>query len=203
MGAVEFWSLFALSASASAFSVILVTPSISRLASRLGAMDAPGERRAHALATPRLGGLAIAVGALVGILVTAGAPGIARPGHQPLLAVFASTTAILFLGMADDLRQIRPTSKLLIEGFLAAGCWFGGVRVAGLDIFGVGLVNLPMPVSLLLTVGWIVGVTNAINLLDGLDGLAAGVVGIVSATLMMIGLIGGTDNLFLIFTCGV
>ena len=65
-----------------------------------------------------------------------------------------------------------------------------------------GIIPMNTALSLVLTVGWIVGVTNAINLLDGLDGLASGVVSIVTTTMLLVGLVVGLPNVFLTITCG-
>ncbi|MBI1785855.1 undecaprenyl/decaprenyl-phosphate alpha-N-acetylglucosaminyl 1-phosphate transferase [Candidatus Sumerlaeota bacterium] len=182
--------------------VVAATPLVIRLAERLGAVDDPGGRRVHGSATPRLGGLAIALGGLAGMLVVLGVPGIAIVGHLPLAITFAATCGILCLGFYDDVHQVPAMTKLLMQTVLALMCWAGGVRANTLGIPGLHFLGLSSPLSLLITVGWIVGVTNAINLLDGLDGLAAGVVAIVSATLVLVGVTSGGVSLLLIFTTG-
>src|SRR5947208_2856993 len=108
MPQVSLWLIFALPAIASTLTVVLVTPWVKRLAVRLGAIDDPGGRRIHGTATPRLGGLAIAIGAAIGVLVALRVPGIGRPGHIPLTVAFFATCGVLTLGFIDDLRQVPP-----------------------------------------------------------------------------------------------
>ncbi len=136
----------------------------------------------------------------MGILIAVRVPGIGIAGHIPLITAFVATCGILALGFVDDWRQVRPLTKLIVQTGLALVCWTGGVRVGFVTLPSVGMTHLASPLGLLLTVGWIVGVTNAINLLDGLDGLAAGVVSIVSTTLLLVGLLGEGSNVFLVLT---
>lgn len=194
------WLLLA--AGVSFLCVALVTPFVAQFARRLGAVDDPGGRRVHAVSTPRLGGLGIALGAFAGVLVSLGIPGIGSFGHTPLLTVFFATMGMLALGFIDDVRQVPALTKLMIQVVLAMVCWLGGVRVTWLTLPFIGQLDLIWPLSMALTVAWIVGITNAINLLDGLDGLASGVSAIVTTTLMLVGLMSNHNGVFLIFTAG-
>lgn len=178
-----------------------ITPAVARLALRLGCVDEPGGRRLHAAATPRMGGLAIAAGVGAGMLASIWAPGAWSVGTRPMAAVFLASTGMLALGLADDLFQVSPARKLLVQTALAILCWVGGVRILGAGVFTSETVALPPAVAFLVTVGWIVGVTNAINLLDGLDGLAPGVVAIVASTMVAVGLTNNAGNVFLAVSC--
>ena len=180
--------------------VIVATPLVARMARRMGAVDDPGGRRVHAATTPRMGGLGLAFGALVGVAAASWVPGIARPGHGPLTFVFVATLGIIILGVIDDLRHVAPAHKLLVQFFLASLCWWGGARVERLGVPMYRGAEIYPLISYLITVAWIVGVTNAINLLDGLDGLAAGVVAIVSATLTLTAIMNGSGAIFLLYT---
>jgi UDP-GlcNAc:undecaprenyl-phosphate/decaprenyl-phosphate GlcNAc-1-phosphate transferase len=165
----------------------LLVPAVTRLALSLRAVDLPGERRHQAGAVPRLGGVAIAAG----LGVAAGVAAVARwsdwGGHIPRaeLAALALGTALVFLvGVVDDLTGVSPAKKLLFELVAAwllvrVGWSFSVLRLPGLGQVELGLAG--WLVSLL----WIVGVTNAINLIDGLDGLAGGVVTIISTSLLV------------------
>ena len=162
------------------FAVAMLTPFVARLAVRLGAVAQPGGRHVHEAATPRMGGLAIAGGAALAMLPILSIPGIGNYGQRPLYAVFAATCGMIILGAADDWRPVPHLRKLAVQFALAYVCWHFGVRIHGLSLPFAESLHLARPVGLVLTLLWIVGVTNAINLLDGLDGLAAGVSAIVA-----------------------
>jgi len=136
-----------------------------RLAPRLGLLDRADGRKLHQGARP-IGGLALFLGLLIGI-----APFIT---WLPAVAsVILGSAVIVGLGLLDDLRGLGPRTKLLVQ-LLAAliptmwgGIWIQSISLGGLSL---GLGNW----GILLTLLWLVGITNALNLLDGLDGLAAG-----------------------------
>ncbi len=164
----------------------LAVPLVARLAIALRAMDAPDERKLQAGAVPRLGGLAIILGMASGIGVAAIThwARLARSiERRDLLALAAGTALVFLVGAVDDVVGVTPGRKLLVELFAATllvrlGWSFEVLRLPGMGEVRLGLAAAP--VSLL----WIVGVTNAINLIDGLDGLASGVVTIISTSLL-------------------
>lgn len=173
---------------------LLLTWTAIRWSPRLGLMDRPDPRKNHAVATPLGGGVALYLSvALSLVLVVAAAfaikevpslagiaPEIARAHaagilHQaPLLAlILGIALAQMLLGLVDDCRGLDYRLRLLVEVVLASAIVGGGVQ---LDLLpGWNWLTWP------LTVLWIVGLTNAFNLLDNMDGLSAGVAGIASA----------------------
>jgi UDP-GlcNAc:undecaprenyl-phosphate GlcNAc-1-phosphate transferase len=165
----------------------LLVPTVTRLALALRAVDRPGERRQQSGTVPRLGGIAIACG----LVVAAGAAAIAHWSEwgayipRGEVAALALGTALVFLvGMVDDLVGVSPLKKLLFELVAAwllvrVGWTFEVLRLPGLGEVHLGLFGS------FLSLFWIAGVTNAINLIDGLDGLAGGVVAIISASLLV------------------
>ncbi|MEA2693639.1 MAG: UDP-GlcNAc:undecaprenyl-phosphate/decaprenyl-phosphate GlcNAc-phosphate transferase [Acidobacteriota bacterium] len=165
----------------------LVVPTITRLALTLRAVDLPGERRHQSSAVPRLGGVAITAG----LAVAAGAATIARwgewGGHIPkaeLAALALGTIMVFLVGVVDDLVGVSPLKKLVFELIAAAllvrvGWSFEVLRLPGLGEIHLGVWGW------LVSILWIAGVTNAINLIDGLDGLAGGVVAIISTSLLV------------------
>jgi UDP-GlcNAc:undecaprenyl-phosphate GlcNAc-1-phosphate transferase len=178
----------------------LVVPLVARIAVALRAMDAPSERKLQAGAVPRLGGLAIMLGMASGIGVAA----ITHWGRlvrsverRDLLALAVGTALVFLAGAADDLVGVTPGKKFVVELFAACLLVRVGWSFQVLRLPGVGEVTLGIaaaPVSLL----WIVGVTNAINLIDGLDGLASGVVAIISTSLLCYATLqGGAGTVFL------
>ena len=141
-------------------SVLLLTPLAARLATRLGVIDHPGGHKTHLEATPYLGGAAVAVGLIVVGFVVGSTT-------RQIVIIAACGLAAFGLGV----RGVRPFHKLAFETALGSILWFAGIR-AGL--FGFA------PVDFLLTIAWVVGITNAVNLIDNIDGLASSVAAIAS-----------------------
>ena len=166
----------------------VAVPPVARIAAALRAVDrADGRRKRHAGEIPRLGGVAIAVGLASGCALAFALEGGAWAEALPKRELFAlafGTGLVFLVGAVDDLFGVTPGKKFLVE-FLAA--WLlvrVGWSIEAIRIPGLGMVELGFwggVVSLL----WIVGVTNAINLLDGLDGLAGGVIAIIAASLLV------------------
>lgn len=159
----------------------VLTPLVRFLAFRIGAVDHPNERRINKVAMPTAGGLAIFLAfalVAVGILPQL-APRIGG-GISYLSYVFPLVLAggmIVVTGLLDDVREIRPLPKLVGIVCAAVVIWcctefhFDSFKLP----FGGPLLAFPDWLSFVLTVAWIVGITNAVNLLDGLDGLVSGV----------------------------
>lgn len=142
-----------------------LTPAAGRFALRVGALDRPGEaRRIHDRPIPRMGGLAVFAGLCLGL------------GFFPAEArrILPGAALVTLLGAVDDRYDLPPEAKLLGQSVSAAAAILGGVEIRFLTVFSLPAA-LPRPVGILLTVVWIVGMSNALNLLDGLDGLSAGV----------------------------
>ncbi|MGC6486528.1 MAG: glycosyltransferase family 4 protein [Planctomycetota bacterium] len=158
----------------------LATPACIRIARRLGVVDRPDLRKEHEAATPYLGGVAVLTGIAVGLValaaaIPARAEALAHPDER-VLVILCGAVAIFLLGLADDFRPLRARYKLLAQVAVAAFVWNAGVRFDGMPLLDGTRFDLDCAyVSLPLTVLWIVGVTNALNLIDGLDGLASGI----------------------------
>ncbi len=148
----------------------VATPWAARIAHRVGMVDHPKEGRFHSDPTPYLGGLAVAAGLILIGGVAAGAEG-------QLLVLLLCGVALGAVGFVDDWRSIGPLMKIAIEAACGLALWLVGVRAG---FFGVPALDL------LLTIGWVVAVTNALNLLDNMDGLSSGVVAIAGVTFFAI-----------------
>ena len=160
------------------------TGPVGAFARRIGAMDRPGEsRRVHDHPIPRLGGLAIFLGFLAGLLLFTSVT-------RPLRGILLGSAVIVVLGVADDIYDLNPWVKLLVQTIAAVIALLHGVEIRILTNpvhFAGGVISLgalSAPITLL----WIVGMTNALNLIDGLDGLAAGVAGISCASMLAVSL---------------
>ena len=157
---------------------LVVTPLVRVFAHRRGLLDEPDGRKVHRVPIPRLGGIAMAIafGVAIGGATLAdpdlGSTLGLRPNRAP--AILAGVGLLLLLGIVDDVRGVRAMVKLVFQAAIAAIAWWAGLGIEQL-FFPWGAVDLG-PLSLPITVAWIVGVINAVNLIDGLDGLAAGVV---------------------------
>ncbi|GGE85030.1 glycosyltransferase family 4 protein [Priestia taiwanensis] len=153
---------------------IVLTPFVRKLAFKIGATDRPNHRKVHQTIMPRLGGLAIYISFMIGSFMIY--PDIDNKYLAPLLA---ASSIIVLTGVIDDMYGISPKVKLsgqFIAAFIVV--FFGGISVETINIpFGgeIEFGYLSMPLAII----WIIGITNAINLIDGLDGLAAGVSAIV------------------------
>jgi UDP-GlcNAc:undecaprenyl-phosphate GlcNAc-1-phosphate transferase len=155
-------------------SVVCLTEIVRRLAPRIGALDLPSDRKMHHRPIPRLGGVAV-VGAFVSTCVAAafmGVSGMTAEGNA-WTALWVAGAIMFACGLWDDLSPISARTKFIAQ--LAAACItvFAGVHIdkvalAGDYILDLGALSVPI------TVLWIVGITNAFNLIDGLDGLSAG-----------------------------
>jgi UDP-GlcNAc:undecaprenyl-phosphate GlcNAc-1-phosphate transferase len=165
------------------------TPLMIRVATRRGWLDHPSDRKRHDHPVPCMGGVAVFASAILGI-------GLVAPWSESIQAVaFGSgslgalglgVVLVVALGAYDDLREMPALLKLAGQIAIAALTWFLGFQSGVLDV-PLGWVFGGALFSFVMTVVWIVLVTNAFNLIDGIDGLAAGV-GIVAAlTLVILG----------------
>lgn len=171
----------------------LITPLVIRGAAALSLYDAPdGERRLHALPVPRLGGVAVFLGAsIASALVLSVAGGMLFPGGIPeaearqLAGILAGASLLFLIGLVDDIRDLSPGAKFAAQLLAAAIAVYGGVRIENLTLGygeGVDVGLLAYPLVFL----WIVGVTNAYNFIDGLNGLAGGIAVVACATLALV-----------------
>jgi UDP-GlcNAc:undecaprenyl-phosphate GlcNAc-1-phosphate transferase len=168
---------------ASALTSFLATPLVRRLALGIGAIYQPNDRTVHAVPTPTIGGLALFAGLLAGLGVSRTLPFFDQMNAgsaEPLGAVVACT-AILGLGLVDDVRGITALTKLTGQIFCAGLLVVAGVQLQYFVVPG-SIVVLGADLAVPLTVLWVVAIVNAVNLVDGLDGLAAGMVAIATGT---------------------
>ena len=169
----------------------LLTPLIQSRAMKLGLLDKPSNRKLHEKPVPRLGGVSIFVSLFlttVFFLATYWKYRTTLPGTFTLLGIFAGGTIIFFLGLLDDIEPLPAVLKLGTQILAASIAWFLGIKIVHLvnplyhaDFYffkvsiGDQIIQFYPIVSYLLTLAWIVIITNAVNLVDGMDGLATGV----------------------------
>jgi UDP-GlcNAc:undecaprenyl-phosphate GlcNAc-1-phosphate transferase len=162
-----------------AFGLIL-TPLVSAASSTLGLVDAPGGRKVHLQSVPRLGGVAVVAGAALTLFLVTRLAGGPPDVASSLLPILIGTAIVFAVGVIDDVRPLPPWPKLLVQIVAAVLVMQAGLLVERVTIAGqtwqLGVWSWPI------TLLWIVGVTNAFNLIDGVDGLAAGISIIAGAT---------------------
>ncbi|MCR4438668.1 MAG: MraY family glycosyltransferase [bacterium] len=147
------------------------TPLCRRLAIRLGILARHNHRTIHSGRISKLGGAALFVAVVVPALVLALAPGL---WTRELTGVLLASTVLFLVGAVDDVRGLGCNLKLLLQSSGALLLVAFGFKIETLVLPGIGSLSLGWA-SLPFTLLWIVGITNAINLIDGLDGLAVGV----------------------------
>jgi UDP-GlcNAc:undecaprenyl-phosphate GlcNAc-1-phosphate transferase len=157
--------------------VIGTTPILRRTASRLGIVDQPDARKLHPMPVPLLGGIAIYIGFIVALCLFSEEWVISQA-----ISILVGATIVSFLGIWDDRWGLRPVLKLL-----------GQVIAAGiLIISGVQVLFLPYPaLNVAVTLLWVVGITNALNLLDNMDGLSGGVGAVAAAFFLLLAAMNG------------
>ncbi len=165
-----------------------LTPLVKRFAVKINAIDVPKDnRRIHKKPIPLLGGLAIYFSFVSTLILKTGQL------TKPEKGIIIGATIIVIGGFLDDKFEIKPWQKLLFQIAAASSLIIYGVNImritnplakAGIDTYiNVGMLSVP------LTIIWVVGITNALNLIDGLDGLAGGVAFISAVTIFIIALL--------------
>jgi len=176
---------------------LLLTPAVRNLFRRWGVVDHPGgDRTIHDRPIPRVGGIAIAIAYLLayGCLLLVKLKGglIVWDSLDFALRLLPAAGVIFVIGLIDDLKGLEPWHKLIGEIGAAGLAYWAGVHVQGFGGYTLGAWW-----SLPLTVLWLVGCTNAINLIDGVDGLAAGVGLFATCTTLVAALLQHNINLAL------
>ncbi len=171
-----------------AAAAVLLTPSVIRLAFRTGALDTPDPRKVHKKPIPRIGGLAIYAAFMISMLLLLETSEIPEEMVQGLIGLFVGGSLIVALGLWDDYVSLPAKVKLLGQIVCAGTAVALGVRIDFLTSFSGEIMYLYDYVTIPLTVFWMVGITNTVNLIDGLDGLAAGVATIASLTICLVAL---------------
>ena len=159
----------------------LLTPVAMQVARQYGLVDRPdGKLKRHAEPVPYLGGAAVYLAFVVAL-------GVTYSFSREVLALLLAGTMVVLLGLVDDIGAISPRAKFLGQGLAVLVLMKAGITIQ--------IVWLPWYVSWPLTFVWLIGITNAINLVDIMDGLAAGVSLIVALSLLAVALINGNHQI--------
>lgn len=172
--------------------VALIIPFIKNIAVHVGAVDIPNARKVHKKPIPRLGGVGIFFGFLLGYILF-GTP------SALMNSILIASFIIVLTGVIDDINPLRPLTKFIGQ-FISAliVVFYGGLLLSNLSAFGFyvdfGIFSYP------LTIFFILGCINCMNFIDGLDGLAGGISAIYFLTIGIIAVIQGTGSLDFILT---
>lgn len=162
------------------------TPISIKIAHRIGAIDVPKDwRRMHQHPIPRFGGLAIFVSVMVTLAVL--------QWDEPRIRVAMLGGALMYLlGVVDDLKNLPALVKLICQTAVAILMFSMDMRISFIaNYFGEGRLHFNTALCFVVTVLWIIGITNTINIIDGLDGLAAGISAIAALCIAYIAYIHG------------
>ena len=171
----------------------LLTPVVLWLAKRFGAVVAPSSdaRHVHTKPTPTLGGAARFVGFLAAMAVASHMRQFHDMfvGNSEPVGLLLGAGVVFVTGALDDLIEVSPPAKVAGQVLAASALWGFGVAMfffrMPFNLFHTGVVVLSPDLQPLVTAGWVVLMTNAVNLIDGLDGLAAGIVAIAGGALFL------------------
>ena len=156
---------------------IAVTPLAKKLALTTGTVDKPGARKIHSVPIPLLGGLGIYLAFILTVLVFGDFFRIPQ-----LASIVLGASLVSFMGIWDDSKGLRPLVKLLCQVVAAVILILSDIYVS---IFPVPILNY------LITILWVVGITNSLNLLDNMDGLSGGIAAVCSAFFLLMAAVSG------------
>lgn len=189
-GSIE-WKSILLALAVSFAIAFVATPLVKRFAVKVGAIDIPDKKRhIHSHPIPRMGGLAIFVGFLISVLIFANVT-------TQIRGMLLGAILIVVVGSIDDVLNLNAWLKFGVQMLAAVIAVLSGIiinvvsnplQVTSEQVITIGMLAVPI------TVLWIVGVTNSVNLIDGLDGLACGVSAIASMTMLIVSMLVSPSN---------
>lgn len=163
---------------------LFIVPLVITFSEKKGLVDEPNERKIHSHPVPRLGGVSIWVCTMLSffsLILLSYYP------HRSLLSgLLLGSSLMFFLGLIDDIYGLNAKFKFLVQVTIATIVFCLGVKVSSLFLPFIGLVHIHPILSYFITIGWLVGISNAVNFIDGVDGLAGSVISISSVTLGLI-----------------
>jgi UDP-GlcNAc:undecaprenyl-phosphate GlcNAc-1-phosphate transferase len=178
-----------------AATTLVLTPVVRWAAIRRGALVAPDARRVHERPTAAVGGVAMWAGVTAGMAVASQLDTFRLVFDTPTIPVgiVAAATVATFVGWLDEVRKVHgngvsapaKTAGLVLAGSVLS---IAGVSTVFFRVPFLGIFSLSPDLSAFVTVMWVVGMANALNLIDGLDGLAAGITAIASGAFLLYGL---------------
>lgn len=164
----------------------LLIPIVMKVGTKLGIVAHKNKRTVHKVEVPRIGGYAIYISSLIGMVIF-------LKTDPQINAILIASFLVFFVGLFDDVHDLSPKTKLIVELIAALiVILYGDIYLKGFDFLPA---NWPPILPGAITVLWIVGITNAINLIDGLDGLSSGISIIVLFTISVTSLTSGRTDI--------
>ena len=164
----------------------LLIPIVMKIGAKLGIVAHKNKRTVHKVEVPRIGGYAIYISSLIGMVIF-------LKTDPQINAILIASFLVFFIGLFDDVHDLSPKTKLIVELIAALiVILYGDIYLKGFDFLPA---NWPPILPGAITVLWIVGITNAINLIDGLDGLSSGKSIIVLFTISITSLTSGRTDI--------
>ena len=185
----------------------MATPYTIKIAQKVGAVDIPKDkRRMHNKAMPKFGGPAVIIGFLVSTIYLLIVMSMEQTINlfnfeeygKKLLGFLGGILVISAFCIVDDIKTIKPLTKLLGQVIAAIIAIAAGIRIDGVTLPFLNFPEISEITSFILTLAWIIIVTNAINLIDGLDGLSSGISVISAVSLLIIFVLNGSSMVSII-----
>ena len=185
---------------------LLLVPLVKRLALRFGALDKPNARKVHHVPIPLWGGLGVFGGYLLAMATVIALSPSFRPAlttvtRSQLLGMTIGGLLIVIVGLIDDRFGMPAKVKFACQLLIGLVMFYFGIRIDYLTVPFYGVVFLNSFESIAVTLFWIAGITNALNLIDGLDGLLAGVSLTVASVFFVVSLMKGQFVIVLVMAC--
>lgn len=191
------WLLWAIGFVVAGSATLVLIPRLISLAHAYNLLDHPGQHKRHSRPVPLLGGVVLFIALWLSVAVaTLAFDSIRLALADSLLYVLLGALIIFFTGLSDDLRPLSARTKLLAQVAAGLVLYMGGLQIDPLSVPFYGPVEMGS-YSVFITVAWVVGLTNAINLIDGLDGLAGGVSLVGALSLSVLGWLFGVSEVAL------
>ena len=189
---IRYFPLISLTFLTAFVGVVFLVPKVRDFAIKIGATQHGGGRRIHSGSVPNIGGIAIFSGFLIALLLgSILKPEVLESYRVELLAIVLGAALMTLIGFIDDMWEMSPAARLSAQ-FVAAGILVvNGVKVDFITNYfslATPYVYIPETLSILVTLLWVVGFTNAFNFIDGLDGLSSGLATILSLSLLAVAL---------------
>ena len=164
----------------------LFTLAVRVVVKRIGAYAVPRDRKVHRAPTPTLGGIAVYLALVGAFAIAAVIPSLRGTfGFSEVFGLLLGGLIVLLLGIADDRYELSPPAKLAGQIFAGGVLYLSGIQMSFFWLPVLGVISLSPDVSAILTILWIILLTNAVNYIDGLDGLAAGLTAIAATGLFV------------------
>lgn len=164
----------------------IMIPGVMKAGIKLGIVAHKNKRTVHKFEVPRIGGYAIYLSSLIGMVIF-------LKTDPQINAILIAGFLVFFVGLFDDVHDLSPKTKLIVELIAALiVILYGNIYLKGFDFLPA---SWPPIIPGAITVLWIVGITNAINLIDGLDGLSSGISIIVLFTISITSLTSGRTDI--------